>query len=134
MTRQQSDFLVSLEKSLGIITAAIEATGVSRAKYISWVSVDEEFSKRVALIMEKQIDFVESKLLEKINKGDTAAITFYLKTKGKDRGYTEKSIMEEREVIININSLLPKVDSTIQIPVIELKNKEIEDGGNKFKS
>ena len=78
MTRQQSDFLVSLEKSLGIITAAIEATGVSRAKYISWVSVDEEFSKRVALIMEKQIDFVESKLLEKINKGDTAAITFYL--------------------------------------------------------
>ena len=42
--------------------------------------------------------------------------------------------MEEREVIININSLLPKVDSTIQIPVIELKNKEIEDGGNKFKS
>ena len=134
MTRQQSDFLVSLEKSLGIITAAIESTGVSRAKYISWVSVDEEFSKRVALIMEKQIDFVESKLLEKINKGDTAAITFYLKTKGKDRGYTEKSIMEEREVIININSLLPKVDSTIQIPVIELKNKEIEDGGNKFKS
>lgn len=133
MTRQQSDFLVSLEKSLGIITAAIEATGVSRAKYISWLNVDEEFSKRVDLIMEKQIDFVESKLLEKINKGDTTAITFYLKTKGKDRGYTEKQIMEDREVIININSLLPKTDNTIEVPVIELKNKEV-DGGNKFKS
>jgi hypothetical protein len=133
MTRQQSDFLVSLEKSLGIITAAIEATGVSRAKYITWLNVDEEFSKRVDLIMEKQIDFVESKLLEKINKGDTTAITFYLKTKGKDRGYTEKQIMEDREVIININSLLPKTDNTIEVPVIELKNKEI-DGGNKSKS
>jgi hypothetical protein len=133
MTRQQSDFLISLEKSLGIITAAIEATGVSRAKYISWLNVDEEFSKRVDLIMEKQIDFVESKLLEKINKGDTTAITFYLKTKGKDRGYTEKQIMEDREVIININSLLPKTDNTIEVPVIELKNKEV-DGGNKFKS
>jgi len=133
MTRQQSDFLISLEKSLGIITAAIEATGVSRAKYISWLNVDEEFSKRVDLIMEKQIDFVESKLLEKINKGDTTAITFYLKTKGKDRGYTEKQIMEDREVIININSLLPKADNTIEVPVIELKNKEV-DGGNKFKS
>lgn len=133
MTRQQSDFLVSLEKSLGIITAAIEATGVTRAKYISWLNVDEEFSKRVDLIMEKQIDFVESKLLEKINKGDTTAITFYLKTKGKDRGYTEKQIMEDREVIININSLLPKTDNTIEVPVIELKNKEV-DGGNKFKS
>ncbi|CAB5187181.1 hypothetical protein UFOVP163_13 [uncultured Caudovirales phage] len=133
MTRQQSDFLVSLEKSLGIITAAIEATGVSRAKYISWLNVDEEFSKRVDLIMEKQIDFVESKLLEKINKGDTTAITFYLKTKGKDRGYTEKQIMEDREVIININSLLPKTDNTVEVPVIELKNKEI-DGGNKSKS
>lgn len=133
MTRQQSDFLVSLEKSLGIITAAIEATGVSRAKYISWLNVDEEFSKRVDLIMEKQIDFVESKLLEKINKGDTTAITFYLKTKGKDRGYTEKQIMEDREVIININSLLPKTDNTIEVPMIELKNNEI-DGGNKSKS
>ena len=132
MTRQQSDFLVSLEKSLGIITAAIEATGVSRAKYISWLNVDEEFSKRVDLIMEKQIDFVESKLLEKINKGDTTAITFYLKTKGKDRGYTEKQIMEDREVIININSLLPKTDNTIEVPMIELKNNEIN-GGNKSK-
>ena len=132
MTRQQSDFLVSLEKSLGIITAAIEATGVSRAKYITWLNVDEEFSKRVDLIMEKQIDFVESKLLEKINKGDTTAITFYLKTKGKDRGYTEKQIMEDREVIININSLLPKTDNTIEVPMIELKNNEIN-GGNKSK-
>lgn len=42
-------------------------------------------------ILDTALDFVEGKLLENIAEGDVTSIIFYLKPKGKHRGYTEKA-------------------------------------------
>lgn len=86
--RKKEKFLQAYKNSLGIVSAACEVAGVSRKTYYRWIESDEEFAAKVEDMADFQCDFVESKLLKKIEEGDTTAIIFYLKTKGKSRGYT----------------------------------------------
>ena len=101
----------ALESSLGIVTTACKKAGVSRFTYYDYYKKDEKFRTEVDSIKEVTLDFVESMLLENIKKKEQASIIFYLKTKGKSRGYTEK-----QEIVINE----PK-DKVIKIEVLETK-------------
>ena len=49
---------------------------------------------------EQVLDLAESKAIEQINAGDGAMIRYYLSTKGKKRGFTEKKEIETDGVII----------------------------------
>lgn len=104
----------ALTKSLGIVSTACDAMGISRQTHYRWLSEDNEYKDQVENISEAAIDFAESKLYEKINgitiqtfnsKGEPqiyeqapsdTAIIFYLKTKGKKRGYIEKSEIDQK--------------------------------------
>lgn len=96
--KRKKDFLEAFKKSTGIITYACESVGVSRQTYYYWMRTDEEFKQTVEDMNESTIDLVERKLLNLINKEDTTAIIFYLKTKGRNRGYVER---HEQEVSIH---------------------------------
>lgn len=85
---RKEKFLQAFKNSLGIVSAACEMAGVSRKSYYRWIEGDEDFAAKIKDMADFQCDFVESKLLKKIEEGDTTAIIFYLKTKGKKRGYT----------------------------------------------
>ena len=45
-------------------------------------------------IREQTLDLAETKLVQAIGDGNMTAIIFYLKTKGRDRGYTERRELE----------------------------------------
>lgn len=51
---------------------------------------DPEFKAAVEEVQEYTVDVAESELHKLIKAGETTAIIFYLKTKGKKRGYVER--------------------------------------------
>tara|TARA_R100001015_G_C4633538_1_gene198646 strand:- start:3049 stop:3387 length:339 start_codon:yes stop_codon:yes gene_type:complete len=81
--------LEALEKSLGIVYTACERSNVSRATFYRWLETDKDFAQKVDDIQNFQLDFVESKLLKNIGDGKETSIIFYLKTRGRNRGYGE---------------------------------------------
>ena len=91
-------FLQALEKNLGIVTNTAKAVGIHRSTYYEWREQDAEFAKAADDVQETALDFVESKLLKRISDEDTASILFYLKTKGKHRGYVERTEIQTTEV------------------------------------
>jgi hypothetical protein len=92
--KKKSQFIAMLEECYGIISTACDAVGINRSTFYRWCNDDEEFRKSAVDVEEVAIDFVESKLLNCIEEGNITAIIFYLKTKGKQRGYSEKYKIE----------------------------------------
>jgi len=109
MDALKKKMLAELKASYGRVTAAAEKTDIVRQTHYNWYKDDHEYKRAVDDINEAAIDHVESKLFEKIDgvsvqKGFThegepivydvppsdTAIIFYLKTKGKSRGYVER--------------------------------------------
>lgn len=113
MDTYKKKLLETLELHKGIVTNACKSIDCPRSTYYKYLNEDEEFRLAVEEIQETAIDFVEGKLMQKINgvtmlntsvkKSDEededptyilppsdTAIIFYLKTKGKKRGYIER--------------------------------------------
>lgn len=81
--------LVALEKHLGIVTPACKEVGISRNTFYTWIKQDPDFKQRVDDLDDVTLDFVETKLLEKIKDGDNKSIMFYMRYKARKRGYTD---------------------------------------------
>jgi hypothetical protein len=118
--------LEALEKCLGIVSDAVKVVGIGRTTHYAWMRDDPEYKAAVESLEDVSLDFAESKLFEKINgvemakegkdgeahlytlPPDTTAIIFYLKTKGKKRGYVERQEIagvEDQPLKFDINVL-----------------------------
>jgi hypothetical protein len=87
---QKKAMLQALEKSLGVVTSACKAVGINRSTHYEWLKTDEEYKKEVEDVENIALDFAESQLHKQIKEGNTSGTIFYLKTKGKKRGYVER--------------------------------------------
>jgi len=82
--------LEALVECCGIVTAAADMVGIERTSHYRWMDSDPVYKKAVADIDNVALDFVENELFAQIAKGEAASTIFYLKTKGKKRGYIER--------------------------------------------
>lgn len=100
--------IAALKKSLGRVTDACEKVDIARTTHYLWMSNDPEYKQAVDDVNERAIDFAESKLFELMDGANKQVLTsdggvavikdtpsatatiFYLKTKGKSRGYVER--------------------------------------------
>ena len=93
-------FLQALNNNLGHITKACKSANIHRQTYYSWIDKDEGFKHQCEDVEESLLDMAEHSLLSEIKdcerKNHITAVIFFLKTKGKKRGYVEK-----QEVIVS---------------------------------
>ena len=87
--------LEALEQTLGIVTSACKKVGIGRTTHYEWLKTDEDYKKAVNSIEDIALDFAESQLHKQIKDGNTAGTIFYLKTKGKKRGYIERTEVQQ---------------------------------------
>ena len=89
--RLQPLLLKVLSENLGNISEACQAVKINRSTFYSWRESDPKFAEAIDGINEATIDFVESKLLENIKDGNVTAQIYFLKTKGRSRGWAEET-------------------------------------------
>jgi hypothetical protein len=88
----KKNMIDAMEKAFGVVTTACKIAGIPRRSYYEWYNGDESFRSAIqALDCENQaLDFAETQLFKNINGRDKTCLIFFLKTKGKKRGYIER--------------------------------------------
>lgn len=107
--------LDALEKSLGIVTTACKSVGISRQTHYRWMEEDAEYKAEVDGIADIALDFAESQLHKQIRDGEVTSTIFYLKTKGKKRGYVERQEMTGADGVPIMPTVVLQPDRTLQL-------------------
>ena len=129
----------ALFNALGNVKIGCKVAGIDRSTHYEWMKTDPEYKLKVEDMAEVALDYVEGKLHELIcgvyvmtEKGkiyrqppNIKAIMFYLKTKGKKRGYTEVVEKEQRVEKQEVDDWSPPAE-TIQ-PTQKQKDEPVID-------
>jgi len=91
MKGKKKIFFEALKEQLGIVTAAAKQTGINRTTHYKWMNQDPDYKIQVEAIDDLVLDFAENALFKLMKEKNTASIIFFLKCKGKLRGYLERS-------------------------------------------
>lgn len=115
----KGNLLEALEQSLGVVTTACKIVGCNRSTFYGHYNRDIKFREAVDELQNMTLDFVESQLHKQIKDGNTTATIFYLKTKGKKRGFVER-----REVEMTADISTSKLSNEARKKIDDILNDE----------
>lgn len=110
----------ALEKTLGVVQTAAKSIGIHRSTHYAWMQEDAEYKKQVEDMENVALDFAESQLHQQIKDGNASSTIFYLKTKGKKRGYVER---------LDLNNLNPT--EPIEVHIIDPASDQDDEDQSK---
>lgn len=113
--KKMEEYAKAYLKNTTNISATCKALGISRQTWYNYIDDNPSFGVMLSDAEESLLDLSESKLFQHINEGDKTCLIFYLKTKGKNRGYIEGH---------NINATVTKKTN---IDLSKLSNEELDE-------
>jgi len=121
LTTLQINLLSALEQSMGVVSTACETLNISRTNHYKWMKESPEYKQNYDDLSNKALDFAETQLMKMIGKGNTSAVIFFLKTKGKERGYIERQEFKVQQDTPDLSGyptdeLLNLVTDSIKLP------------------
>ena len=84
------DIAEALRQARGFLGPAAKILGCGRTTLSSYIKKTKRLQQLLDELKEENIDLAETKLLDAIERGEAWAITFFLKTQAKHRGYVER--------------------------------------------
>lgn len=104
-------YIEKLIEKNGVNDAARKELGLSYNVYYNWRKTDPDFDKAVREIMQKQVEYVESKFMQKVMEGNVSCLIFYMKTHGWREG---KDINLSTDNTVDINSTLESIKKELE--------------------
>lgn len=106
--------LEAIKGTGGIISTISDRLHISRSTFYRYMKDIPEVAEALESEAEAMLDMAESSLFDLIDKGELGAICFYLKCKGKQRGYVEK-----QEIDASVNQRTTMVVAPEQFSSVE---------------
>lgn len=119
---RQNLFLYALTASNFNISSALKKLNIPASTYREWCQ-EPEFAQLIEEMEWHKKNFFEEALFKLVKKGNPNAVLFVNKTKNRDRGYGDKT-MVDINVNGNINHQIVKID-TLNLPV-EVKREILD--------
>lgn len=95
------------ESIRGTFSQAFAVVGISRGVGYNWLVADEQFKSDMnaarAKGNESGLDFAEGKIMELIGEKNIAAVIYFLKTQGRERGFIEKLAFDGANPLHTVN-------------------------------
>ncbi|MBC5835059.1 helix-turn-helix domain-containing protein [Flavobacterium sp. F372] len=120
-TKQKKDKILEIfTSSFGLsVDSACKIVDISRKTFYNWLKEDQKFKETYEALGESILDLAEASLIKQIQEMNTTATIFYLKTKGKKRGYIEQ------ENVLRVNTTLQEMETKSDEELEAILNRKV---------
>lgn len=129
----KEDLLEAIKGSQGLVTKIQKKLEAAKGQKICWDTVNKYLNKyddcvkAIKAEKEAMLDIAENNIFKELVSGDAATSKWYLKMKGKDRGYIEtQEILNKNPDPLNINLSGDTIsaEDLAGSPMVEVGNAE----------